>query len=88
MFLQQLKKGSLKGDLLQKLKQKRQEIRWEYQNRPNLNYHAYEEEYPKDKILKQAFDLISRMKNRSTMLENHMKDLEEKWKFYEFISYK
>ena len=88
MFLQWLKKSDAKSELLQKLHQKRIEVRREFQNKPNLNYHAYMEEYPKDQILKQAYDLISRMQNKSTLLEHNMKDLEEKWKFYEFISFK
>ena len=86
--MKKYKNGAITNEILEKLQQKRLEIRREYQNKPNLNYHAYMDEYPREKLLLQANDLIIGMAGDSNLFENQMKVLEDKWKFSDYVTYK
>lgn len=73
------------SDLFAKLKQRRKEIRREYQNKPTLNYHAFKDEEPRDKILQTAMEMIDDVKHKSNDLLFKMQALEDKWKFSEHM---
>ena len=71
-----------------KLQQKRLEIRREYQNKPGLNYHAFLDDYPKEKILLKANNLMNDIQDQSNQFEDKMKLLEDKWRFSDYITHK
>ena len=74
-------KESQNVDLYNKLKQRRVEIRREYQNRPQLIINFHQKSDTKDKNLQNALDMITDVKSKSNDLESKMKHLESKWKF-------
>jgi len=63
----------------------RKEVRREYQNRPLVSQVPEEDPYTKDEILDQAFTIMSDVKDKSSILEKQITELENRWKFKHYM---